>query len=1090
MVKQFFKTKFGFLAVVFFLMTTLGTKAQLNPVMGTSPWKYVVPFQHGFNLNDMSFIDSKTGLAVGNNGAIAKTTDSGRNWQYIPFKFINASNTVALATLNDVQFVTPSIAYAVGGSGLMIKSTDGGDTWSQVTTPLTALSKNINGLHFLNKDTGYIGGAAISTTNTTSINDAPKVYFTKNGGATWDSLVTPFRPQQNAVTLNGFNSGEIQRIVFLNDSVGYISGSCGQASPNYSSIVWKFEKGILKDYSLHRTKFGVSITSGAGSNPTQCTQTYKGLVAVNDSTVIISSNSNGIAVRVRTGKNDSTANAVPAIYGAYEKGKYELILQLNSNPTIPAGSTLSSGPMWHIKKAPNGTLVMSDGNKIAFSTDAGTTWTSTQILPVTSNIAHWAFTAIDVLPNGRIVTAGYNGMTYDSIAGSPWRTVYNNIRPLFYSYSDMDWADYCNGIAVGANGTISKTSDGGKTWVDASNATFDANQISLTNVFYPAVNNMFFSTNTYGFIGIHKSTDQGQSYTPIFIDANPNTGGITNFTMQGTRAWAVGYRFSPEVQRTVIFRSLNVNAATPVWDTVKTFPLGTFAPQLKTIRFANQDTGYTSGSRGKVYRTVDGGNTWTDVSPDTTATGNATATYNSISIINGKTLYVGGTSRKLFRSTDAGATWTDFTLVQTTNPITISSLASISVIIMNDVNNGYISSGSYLLTTTDGWATWKYDMSPQSAANMSIYPKTAAPIQNKKLYLMPLIAGFGGPISTQSAALIEYGNTAFTTVNSSETIVNASCTNPNGGSITINTAGGIAPYTYTINGSAVQSSNVFSGLTQGVKTIVIRDAACQVVTKNITVGFTDNLTLSTTPAIDTAVCANAPVPLVAVATTGATYAWTPATGLSNAAISNPIATTASNTAYTVTASLNGCVKTKTIPVSVKASPAVNAGPDKTIVNGDVVQLQGTGSTNTQSILWTPAASITSGGNTYSAVAKPTVTTTYTLTVKDNNNCVSTDDAVITVIPYCVKIMDAFTPNGDGINDKWIVTSGGACTNQVTVKVFNRYGDLVYTNENYQNDWNGTYKGKPVADGTYYYAIVFRLINGNVVTLKGDVTILR
>lgn len=88
-------------------------------------------------------------------------------------------------------------------------------------------------------------------------------------------------------------------------------------------------------------------------------------------------------------------------------------------------------------------------------------------------------------------------------------------------------------------------------------------------------------------------------------------------------------------------------------------------------------------------------------------------------------------------------------------------------------------------------------------------------------------------------------------------------------------------------------------------------------------------------------------------------------------------------------------------------------------------------------------------------------------------------------------MDAFTPNGDGINDKWLATTNsGSCTRQVIVKIFNRYGDVVYSNDNYQNDWNGTYKGKPVADGTYYYAITYRLINGNSIPVKGDVTILR
>jgi gliding motility-associated-like protein len=87
-------------------------------------------------------------------------------------------------------------------------------------------------------------------------------------------------------------------------------------------------------------------------------------------------------------------------------------------------------------------------------------------------------------------------------------------------------------------------------------------------------------------------------------------------------------------------------------------------------------------------------------------------------------------------------------------------------------------------------------------------------------------------------------------------------------------------------------------------------------------------------------------------------------------------------------------------------------------------------------------------------------------------------------------MEAFTPNGDGINDKWLVTDGGACTSKIIVSVFNRYGGLVYNNENYQNNWDGTYKGKPVPDGTYYYVINYKLVTGNTIALKGNVTILR
>ena len=87
-------------------------------------------------------------------------------------------------------------------------------------------------------------------------------------------------------------------------------------------------------------------------------------------------------------------------------------------------------------------------------------------------------------------------------------------------------------------------------------------------------------------------------------------------------------------------------------------------------------------------------------------------------------------------------------------------------------------------------------------------------------------------------------------------------------------------------------------------------------------------------------------------------------------------------------------------------------------------------------------------------------------------------------------MDAFSPNGDGINDKWLVTNGASCATQIIAKVFNRYGSPVYQSDNYKNDWDGTYKGKPIPDATYYYVVTYRLINGQTVTAKGDVTILR
>src|SRR5688572_7056234 len=274
---------------LFFLVPSLASKAQTNPPMGSSPWKFANPTPIGYSFTDMSFIDNRTGLAVGSNGGIMRSTDSGRSWVAIAYKYTSNTGSVQLANFNDVHFVTPTIAYAVGFGGVMIKSTDGGINWSTVTTPLTAAGRNINGLHFLNKDTGYIGGASLTSGNSTNINDAPKVYVTRNGGATWDSLATPFRPQQNNVALSGFNTAEIHRIHFVNDSVGYVSGSCGSAIATFSAILWKIEKNVVRDYSIHRSKFGISATTGSYA---PATQTFKGLVGINDSLVLISSLNN------------------------------------------------------------------------------------------------------------------------------------------------------------------------------------------------------------------------------------------------------------------------------------------------------------------------------------------------------------------------------------------------------------------------------------------------------------------------------------------------------------------------------------------------------------------------------------------------------------------------------------------------------------------------------------------------------------------------------------------------------------------------------------------------------------------------------
>ncbi|MFT3908736.1 MAG: gliding motility-associated C-terminal domain-containing protein [Ferruginibacter sp.] len=106
------------------------------------------------------------------------------------------------------------------------------------------------------------------------------------------------------------------------------------------------------------------------------------------------------------------------------------------------------------------------------------------------------------------------------------------------------------------------------------------------------------------------------------------------------------------------------------------------------------------------------------------------------------------------------------------------------------------------------------------------------------------------------------------------------------------------------------------------------------------------------------------------------------------------------------------------------------------------------------------------------------------------------DSVITTtlklkepLSECITLKNAFTPNGDGINDYWVLYRYN-CFKRLEVNVYNRYGSLVYHSDDYKNDWSGKYKNKELPDGTYYYVIKVISFDGKEHVFKDNVTILR
>jgi large repetitive protein len=90
------------------------------------------------------------------------------------------------------------------------------------------------------------------------------------------------------------------------------------------------------------------------------------------------------------------------------------------------------------------------------------------------------------------------------------------------------------------------------------------------------------------------------------------------------------------------------------------------------------------------------------------------------------------------------------------------------------------------------------------------------------------------------------------------------------------------------------------------------------------------------------------------------------------------------------------------------------------------------------------------------------------------------------------VYPTFSPNNDGVNDTWVITR--PYHSNVSIKVFNRWGSIVFEDSNYQNDWRGkginNINGQDVPEGTYFYVVELKEMNGSKSNLSGSLTIVR
>ncbi len=188
----------------------------------------------------------------------------------------------------------------------------------------------------------------------------------------------------------------------------------------------------------------------------------------------------------------------------------------------------------------------------------------------------------------------------------------------------------------------------------------------------------------------------------------------------------------------------------------------------------------------------------------------------------------------------------------------------------------------------------------------------------------------------------------------------------------------------------------------------------------------------------------------------------------------------------VTNNLCPSITSNSVTVVVNTSPTVTIlTNDTTIDQGATINViaTGTGTPN-----WSPAVDV-SDPNSFITNITAYTPGSYVITVDDGHGCTDDDTLRINMAikPFSGFIANTLTPNNDGINDAFYVENIEAYKTS-TLKIFNEYGQLIYSAAPYNNDWKGTYNNARVADGTYYYVLTLKDIDKEK-EFKGYVSIL-
>lgn len=227
---------------------------------------------------------------------------------------------------------------------------------------------------------------------------------------------------------------------------------------------------------------------------------------------------------------------------------------------------------------------------------------------------------------------------------------------------------------------------------------------------------------------------------------------------------------------------------------------------------------------------------------------------------------------------------------------------------------------------------------------------------------------------------------------------------------------------------------------------------------------------------------------------GVIYNWTPNTGLTSTSIANPVTTPDRTTVYTLqVVDANGCPSLVADQVTVDVTPPINifTSPADTVVyTGDQFQLNA--SSAATSYLWSPATNLSNPN-----IANPIVTagavgdfTIYKVVGSTIAGC--RGEGFVRVRVYDgpdLYVPSGFTPNNDGKNDKFFPFPVGIKELKL-FRVYNRWGQLVYSTSKLNDGWDGKTGGILQQTGVYVWTVEGVTRDNKIITKRGTVTLIR